>query len=31
MINTFSVYRYCFWFIHLFYDQIKRYGPPLSG
>jgi len=30
MTNTFSVYHYCFCFIYLFYDQIRRYGPPLT-
>jgi len=24
MNNTFSVYNYCFCFIYLFYDQIRR-------
>ena len=24
--KTFSVYRYCFCFVYLFYDQIRRYG-----
>ena len=28
--STFSVYRYCFCLIHIFSDQIRRYGPPLT-
>jgi len=34
MNNSFSVYHYCFCFVYLFYNQIRRYGPPtgyLSG
>ena len=30
MNNTFSVYHYCFCLICLFYDQIRRYCPPLG-
>jgi len=30
MNTTFSVYRYWFCFIYLFYDEIRSYSPPLT-
>ena len=30
-IKTFTVYNYCFCFIYLFCDRIRRYGPPLNA